>query len=97
MVPSITEKSTKKRKAQDDGPKSNKKVPINHSRHTVVGAPSQQKQPSRKGKRAWRKNVDIDEVEEKLEELREEERILGCGCRMSHKTDGDLRVFTEGL
>ena len=49
------------------------------SRHAVVGAPSQQNQPSRKGKRAWRKNVDIGRVEEKLEELREEERILGCG------------------
>jgi nucleolar protein 53 len=28
---------------------------------------------SRKGKKAWRKNVDITEVEERLEELRREE------------------------
>jgi len=79
MVPSITEKNPKKRNAQDDGSRSNKKVAMAPSRHAVVGAPSQQNQPSRKGKRAWRKNVDIGRVEEKLEELREEERILGCG------------------
>ncbi|CAG8465569.1 4999_t:CDS:2 [Scutellospora calospora] len=33
--------------------------------------------PSRKGKKAWRKNVDITEVEEALERIREEERTLG--------------------
>ena len=78
MVPSITEKNPKKRKVQDDGSKSNKRIAITPNRHAVIGAPSQQSQPSRKGKRAWRKNVDIDEVEERLEGLREEERILGC-------------------
>jgi nucleolar protein 53 len=31
-------------------------------------------QPSRKGKKAWRKNIDITDVEEHLEELRGEER-----------------------
>lgn len=44
---------------------------------SAIGAPSQRSQGSRKGKRAWRKNVDIDEVEEGLEEIREEERVLG--------------------
>jgi len=39
---------------------------------TVVNAPGQFKQPSRKGKKAWRKNVDITEVQEGLENLREE-------------------------
>ena len=96
MVPSITEKNPKKRKAQDDGSRSNKRIVIAPSRHAVIGAPSQQSQPSRKGKRAWRKNVDIGEVEEKLEGLREEERILGCGYRTSHKTNGNLKVFTAG-
>jgi nucleolar protein 53 len=47
------------------------------SRHAIVGAPAQPKQSSRKGKRAWRKNVNITTVEEGLEELREEERITG--------------------
>ncbi|KAI9314482.1 ribosome biogenesis protein Nop53/GLTSCR2 [Dichotomocladium elegans] len=34
-------------------------------------------QPSRKGKKAWRKNVDITHVEEGLEEMRQEERVRG--------------------
>jgi nucleolar protein 53 len=41
------------------------------------GAPSQHNQSSRKGKKAWRKNVDIQEVEEALEGMREEERVVG--------------------
>ena len=36
------------------------------------GAPRQHKQSSRKSKRAWRKNVDIEEVEAGLETLRED-------------------------
>lgn len=32
---------------------------------------------SRKGKKAWRKNVDIAEIEENLSELRDEERTTG--------------------
>lgn len=32
-------------------------------------APKQYNQPSRKGKKAWRKNVDVTEVEQGLEEL----------------------------
>jgi nucleolar protein 53 len=35
-------------------------------------APSQHGQPSRKGKKAWRKNVDLSEVEKGLEKLKEE-------------------------
>lgn len=45
---------------------------------STVGAPAQHNQSSRKGKKAWRKNVDIEDLEEKLEALREEERTLGC-------------------
>ena len=33
--------------------------------------PSQHKQPSRKGKKAWRKNVDVTDVEKGLEEVNE--------------------------
>lgn len=36
-------------------------------------APRQFSQPSRKGKKAWRKNVDVTEVQEGLENVREEE------------------------
>jgi hypothetical protein len=42
-----------------------------------VGAPAQHNQSTRKGKKAWRKNVDLEDLEEKLEDLREEERVLG--------------------
>ena len=44
---------------------------------SVVGAPSQHNQSSRKGKRAWRKNVNIEDVEEVLEGMRAEERVVG--------------------
>lgn len=38
--------------------------------------PDKQKtaQTSRKGKKAWRKNIDIQDVEEHLEQVRSEER-----------------------
>ena len=36
------------------------------------GAPQQHKQSSRKGKKAWRKNVDVTDIQEGLEEVREE-------------------------
>jgi len=45
---------------------------------SVVGAPSQHNQSSRKGKRAWRKNINIEDVEEVLEGMRAEERVVGC-------------------
>lgn len=38
-----------------------------------IDAPKQFSQPSRKGKKAWRKNVDITEVQEGLQSLRDEE------------------------
>ncbi|CAL1709723.1 unnamed protein product [Somion occarium] len=55
---------------------------------STIGAPSQRNQSSRKGKRAWRKNVDIDDVEEVLEEIRTEERITGSA--LHKKKDEDL-------
>ena len=44
---------------------------------SVVGAPSQRTQSSRKGKKAWRKHIDLDDVEQGLEEIRVEERVTG--------------------
>ena len=35
-------------------------------------APQQHKQSSRKGKKAWRKNIDVTDVQAGLEEAREE-------------------------
>ncbi|KAI5301598.1 hypothetical protein KEM56_001550, partial [Ascosphaera pollenicola] len=40
---------------------------------TAVRAPAQFKQPSRKGKKAWRKNVNVTEVQEGLRTLRDEQ------------------------
>ncbi|KAJ7678262.1 ribosome biogenesis protein Nop53/GLTSCR2 [Mycena polygramma] len=53
---------------------------------SAVGAPSQHNQSSRKGKKAWRKNVDIQEVEAGIEELRAEERATGT---FLHKQQDD--------
>ncbi|KAB5590226.1 hypothetical protein CTheo_6329 [Ceratobasidium theobromae] len=41
------------------------------------GAPAQPYQSTRKSKKAWRKNIDIEEVEGHLEGLRDEERVTG--------------------
>ena len=38
----------------------------------LVNAPQQHKQPSRKSKRAWRKNVDVSEIQAGLENARKE-------------------------
>jgi nucleolar protein 53 len=47
------------------------------------GAPSQLGQSSRKGKKAWRKNIDITQEEGALEQAREEERVTGCVAALS--------------
>lgn len=43
-------------------------------------APQQPTQPSRKGKKAWRKNVDVSEVQKGLADLNDE-IIRGWGSR----------------
>lgn len=55
---------------------------------SAIGAPSQLSQSTRKGKKAWRKNVDIDNVEEGLETIRSEERVLGTA--LHNQPDKDL-------
>ncbi|OAX36471.1 P60-like protein [Rhizopogon vinicolor AM-OR11-026] len=60
-----------------------------------VGAPSQLAQSTRKGKRAWRKNIDILPVEQGLESLRSEERVIGS--TLQKQTDDQLFVVdTKG-
>ncbi|RSH78038.1 uncharacterized protein EHS24_002493 [Apiotrichum porosum] len=60
-----------------------------------IGAPAQHSQPSRKGKKAWRKNVNVTEVEDALERSRAEERVTGG--KIADKKDGDLfTVDTTG-
>ncbi|KAG8731445.1 hypothetical protein FRC12_019719, partial [Ceratobasidium sp. 428] len=51
------------------------------------GAPSQS-QSSRKGKKAWRKHVDLEDVEDNLEEMRDEERTTGGPLHT--KSDSEL-------
>jgi nucleolar protein 53 len=58
-------------------------MPIIAPKSVAPAAPQQHKQPSRKGKKAWRKNVDVTEVQEGLEELRDE---LRKGYGINHKT-----------
>ncbi|KAJ7578394.1 ribosome biogenesis protein Nop53/GLTSCR2 [Mycena floridula] len=58
------------------------------STKSAVGAPSQHSQSSRKGKRAWRKNVNIDDVEAAMEDIRTEERVTGTA--LHKKTDAEL-------
>ena len=53
-------------------------VTANKKRENPTKQPAQHSQPSRKGKRSWRKNINIGDVEEGLEELRTEERVTGC-------------------
>ena len=62
---------------------------------SIVGAPAQHNQSSRKGKKAWRKNVDIEDLEEKLEGLREEERTFGCE-NLSHNISSKLEHHIQG-
>ncbi len=38
---------------------------------------SKKVQPSRKGTKAWRRNIDIEDVEEQMEETRKEEMMTG--------------------
>ncbi|KAG9228725.1 ribosome biogenesis protein Nop53/GLTSCR2 [Amylocarpus encephaloides] len=62
-------------------------MPIIRPASITPGAPQQYKQPSRKGKKAWRKNVDVTEVQEGLEEVRDE--IIAGGV-IAEKDSADL-------
>ncbi|KAF8893071.1 P60-like protein [Infundibulicybe gibba] len=71
---------------------------------SVLGAPSQHTQTSRKGKRAWRKNIDIGDVEDGLEGLREEERVTGTILQKTKDSDlfeidvtGDDRINIDKI
>lgn len=47
-------------------------MPVLQHRAVAPEAPQQYKQPSRKGKKSWRKHVDVSEIERGLEQLNEE-------------------------
>jgi nucleolar protein 53 len=52
-------------------------TPTMKSKVSAVGAPAQFKQATRKGKKAWRKNIDIQPEEAAMEDARMEERVTG--------------------
>jgi len=58
-----------------------------------IEAPQQYTQPSRKGKRAWRKNVDVSEVQSGLEIVRDEV-IKGSACTTPSLTAQHLIIFS---
>lgn len=43
----------------------------------IISKKPSKPQASRKGKRAWRKNIDIQEIEQNLQDKRDEEIVLG--------------------
>ena len=51
--------------------------------------PKTTQQRSRKGKKSWRKNIDIDDVEKGLEEAKNRQRLLG-------DDNDDFIIDTEG-
>ncbi|RHZ81023.1 hypothetical protein Glove_126g31 [Diversispora epigaea] len=57
--------------------KSKKMPQIDSTVSTTDSTSKKSTQPSRKGKKAWRKNVDITDIEKTLEGIRAEERLLG--------------------
>lgn len=61
-----------------------------------VGRPAQKSQPSRKGKKAWRKNIDIDDVEKGMEEARTLAKEIGTADLTSVPQDQLFTVDTTG-
>ncbi|KAM0801793.1 ribosome biogenesis protein Nop53/GLTSCR2 [Usnea florida] len=57
-------------------------------------APQQHKQPSRKGKKAWRKNVNVTDVQVGLEEAREE--VIKGGIIAEKPSDSLFTLDTKG-
>ncbi|KAL3419768.1 60s ribosomal biogenesis protein [Phlyctema vagabunda] len=62
-------------------------MPIIKPATVSPGAPQQHKQTSRKGKKAWRKNVDVTDVQDGLEEVRDE--VIKGGV-IAEKDSADL-------
>lgn len=61
-----------------------------------IDRPAQRTQPSRKGKKAWRKHIDIDDIQEGLEESRKLERQYGTKDISKVKENELFTVDTAG-
>ncbi|KAI1188228.1 ribosome biogenesis protein Nop53/GLTSCR2 [Nemania serpens] len=69
-------------------------MPVLNPRTASTEAPATYKQPSRKGKKAWRKNIDITDVTKGLEELNEE--IIKGGVVAERPSDELFTLDTVG-
>ena len=69
-------------------------MPIIKPARTAPAAPAQHKQPSRKGKKAWRKNVDVTEVQQGLVDL-QDEILKGYGAHKAMIIIRTNNLFTE--
>ncbi|WFD20885.1 hypothetical protein MCAP1_003140 [Malassezia caprae] len=54
---------------------------------TSLGRPAQYQRPSRKGKKAWRKHIDLSTTEAALEDIREQERVMGTAAHSQKNQD----------
>ncbi|WFD00380.1 hypothetical protein MYAM1_003128 [Malassezia yamatoensis] len=59
--------------------------------NTERGRPAQYSRASRKGKKSWRKNIDLTATEASLEDAREQERVLGTPAH----TQSNAQLFQE--
>ncbi|CAK7273336.1 hypothetical protein SEPCBS119000_005603 [Sporothrix epigloea] len=69
-------------------------MPVIHGLSGSHAAPQQHKQPSRKGRKAWRKNVDVSEVEHGLEERNKE--IIKGGIVKETASAGLFQIEESG-
>ncbi|CAK7567637.1 MAG: hypothetical protein SEPTF4163_005604 [Sporothrix epigloea] len=69
-------------------------MPIIQGLSGSFAAPQQHKQPSRKGRKAWRKNVDVSEVERGLEERNDE--IIKGGIIKETESAGLFQIEESG-
>ena len=59
---------------------------------TGISRPKRQKGASKKNKKSWRKNTDVEEVEEFLDDQRLEERLGGA---FDKRKDSDIFVLDK--
>ncbi|WFD24561.1 hypothetical protein MEQU1_003264 [Malassezia equina] len=52
-----------------------------------LGRPAQYQRASRKGKKEWRKNIDLSATEAALEDIREQERVMGTAAHTKKNQD----------
>ncbi|XXG95066.1 GTPase Ryh1 [Hypoxylon texense] len=69
-------------------------MPVIHPKKGPIDAPATYGRPSRKGKKAWRKNVDVTDIEKGLEELNEE--IIKGGVLAERPSEELFFVDTVG-